>query len=78
MMTNEQTAVQLDELDYLRLVLKRSHVQSAQLARQDADRAELSARRVFEDALAEAGTKYGFDATASHRMDDDTHRLIPE
>jgi hypothetical protein len=71
-------AIQLEELDYLRLVLARSHIQAAETAAEAAGRNVQAARASFEKALGVAAAKYGFDATKSHRMDDDTHRLIPE
>jgi hypothetical protein len=75
-------AVQLDELDYLRLVQARGRIHAAMLDGQkvvaEAEGRVQSARAEFETAISAAAKKYKFDATASHRMDDDTHRLIPE
>lgn len=79
-----QTAagVQLDELDYLRLVKARGAIDAAMLdgqrVVQEAEKKVQAARQAFVAALADAGKKYGFDPRVSHRMDDDACRLIPE
>jgi hypothetical protein len=75
-------AIQLDELDYLRLVLRRSHVDGAMLEAQkvmaEAERNVKATGAAFKDALKIAAEKYGFDAEQNYSFDDDTHRLIPE
>jgi hypothetical protein len=76
------TGVQLEELDYLRLVKARAAIDAAMLdgqrVVQEAEKRVQAARVSFVTALGVAGKKYGFDPTRPHRMDDDTHRLTPE
>jgi hypothetical protein len=74
--------VQLDELDYLRLVKARGAINAAMLDGQrivaEAEQRVQAAREGFAAALAVAGKKYGFDLKVSHRMDDDLYQLIPD
>lgn len=75
-------AVQLDELDYLRLVQARGAVDAAMLHAQrvvaEADSAVKAAQAAFVVALHAAAKQYKFDPGVSRQFDDEHFRLIPE
>lgn len=82
MQAQRDAGIQLDELDYLRLVKARGDVDAAMLNAQkvvaDADKVVRAARQEFIAALGVVAKKYQFDPAVSHRFDDEGFRLFPE
>lgn len=83
---DRRAGIQLEELDYLRLLQARAAVDAALLeggqtvrdAIAAAEEKVQTARALAMKALAVAGKKYKFDPAISLRFDDARHMLIPD